>query len=100
MDDFISREAALKIPCKHCDYPDGKDLCPYKFTGCSVCYDLFELPAADVRPVVHGKWIDVDAETYTWKIRCAECGHERSMLSTQGKYPHYCENCGAQMDGE
>ena len=45
------------------------------------------------------RWIDIDTETYTWKIRCSKCGHERSMLSTRGAYPGYCENCGKKMQG-
>ena len=48
MEDYISREKALGIVCKHCDQPDNKDLCPYKFTGCHLYYDMFEFPAADV----------------------------------------------------
>lgn len=44
-----------------------------------------------------GKWIDIDAETYTWMIKCDKCGHLRSMMSTNGIYPKFCENCGAQM---
>ena len=52
----------------------------------------------DWEPVRHGHWIDIDSESYTWKVRCSECGHERSMMSTQGKYPKYCEECGAKMD--
>ena len=47
-----------------------------------------------------GEWIDVDDQTYTWKIVCSQCGHERSMMSTQGNYPNFCENCGAYMRGE
>lgn len=47
-----------------------------------------------------GKWIDMDEQSYTWKVRCSVCGHERSMMSTQGEYPNYCENCGARMDEE
>ena len=57
-------------------------------------------PVADAQPVRHGKWIDVDTQMYTWKVRCDQCGHERSMLSTQGRYPKYCEECGARMDGK
>lgn len=45
-----------------------------------------------------GKWIDMDEQSYTWKVRCSVCGHERSMMSTQGEYPNYCEDCGARMD--
>ena len=55
---------------------------------------------SDTEPVRHGKWIDIDEQSYTWKIRCSCCGHERSMLSTQGEYPKYCEGCGARMDEE
>lgn len=44
-----------------------------------------------------GHWIDIDSQLYTWKVRCDQCGHERSMMSTQGKYPRFCEDCGAEM---
>lgn len=57
-------------------------------------------PTIDAVPVRHGKWIDMDEQSYTWKVRCSCCGYERSMLSTQGTYPNYCENCGARMDEE
>lgn len=59
-----------------------------------------EVPTIDAVPVRHGKWIDIDEQSYTWKIRCSCCDHERSMMSTQGTYPNYCENCGARMDEE
>ena len=58
------------------------------------------MPTVDAVPVVHGRWIDMDSETYTWKIRCSKCGHERSMMSTGQTYPMYCEDCGARMDGK
>lgn len=57
-----------------------------------------EAPTVDAVPVKHGRWIDIDSETYTWKIRCSNCGHERSMMSTGQIYPMYCENCGTRMD--
>ena len=57
-----------------------------------------EQPTIDAEPVRHGKWIDIDEQIYTWKVRCSCCGHERSMMSTQGNYPNYCEACGARMD--
>lgn len=63
-----------------------------------LCID--EEPTLDIEPVKHGHWIDIDSESYTWKVRCSECGHERSMMSTQGKYPKYCEECGARMGKE
>ena len=62
--------------------------------------DMMPTQPVDAVPVKHGKWIDIDEQTYTWKVRCSCCGNERSMMSTQGKYPNYCEECGARMDGE
>lgn len=60
----------------------------------------YEPVSKEVQQVRHGHWIDMDEQSYTWKVRCSVCGHERSMLSTQGEYPNYCENCGARMDEE
>lgn len=57
------------------------------------------VPSAD-RP--SGHWIDIidiDIQAYTRKVRCNKCGHQRSMMSTQGVYPNFCENCGADMRG-
>ena len=50
-------------------------------------------PAADVAPVVHGRWIDDGSGI----IICPEC--ERGY-NLHAKYTHYCPNCGAKMDGE
>lgn len=41
------------------------------------------VPAADVRPVVRGQWID--------NLKCSNCG--QIDLST----PNFCPNCGADM---
>ena len=60
--------------------------------------EIDAIPTVDAVPVKHGRWIDIDSETYTWKIRCSNCGHERSMMSTGQIYPMYCENCGTRMD--
>lgn len=52
-------------------------------------------PAADVAPVVHGHWIQVDST----KCRCSRC----DIIALIALYPHgdknYCPNCGAKMDG-
>ena len=52
--------------------------------------------AADVAPVVHGHWTQVDDT----KCRCSNC----DIIALIGLYPHgdknYCPNCGAKMDGE
>lgn len=53
-------------------------------------------PAADVVPVVHGRWIQVDST----KCRCSHC----DIIALIALYPHgdknFCPNCGAKMDME
>ena len=52
------------------------------------------LPAADVQPVVHGKWVDMNTPTscYFPRYKCSVCGG-------YGNASNYCSNCGARMDG-
>ena len=56
-------------------------------------------PAADVAPVVHGRWIytRIDANCshcgFEWFASCQECG-------VCPDNTNYCPNCGARMDGE
>jgi hypothetical protein len=50
------------------------------------------IPAADVAPVVHARWID-DGRGI---IICPEC---KRGYNLHAKYTHYCPNCGAKMDG-
>ena len=55
---------------------------------------LDEIPAADVAPVVHGRW-DVMGGTKTRRI-CSKCKWD---VPEYGKFYSYCPNCGAKMDG-
>lgn len=63
---------------------------------------LNKIPAADVSPVRHGKWIEytkvIIPEPYNkweqaWK--CSECGFDDGFVAY-----NYCPNCGAKMDLE
>ena len=92
MSDLISRQAAIDAleTVKSCLVEEE-----HQFLDCLIS-DMKKLPSAEPERK-HEKWIDIDEQTYTWKIRCSCCGYERSMLSTQGKYPNYCEACGADM---
>lgn len=51
-------------------------------------------PAADVAPVVHGRWIEDDTGIMHY---CSEC-HKYNGSTTY--MPKYCPNCGALMDGK
>ena len=50
------------------------------------------IPAADVTPVVHGRWIMHDDE-FGLTCECSAC-----HIETMGD-GNYCPNCGAKMDG-
>lgn len=54
-----------------------------------------KLPAADVAPVVHGRWSTgrFNMETGNYEEQCARC---RNFSKEYGK--PYCPNCGAKMD--
>lgn len=61
---------------------------------------MSDIPAADVAPVVHGRWehtrqtIDTLGQT-----QCTNCGWWTLDPSVDGAY-HYCPTCGAKMDLE
>lgn len=51
-------------------------------------------PAADVEPVVHGRW-----KASSVLLECQNCGEIYSRLGGNGgKAWNYCPNCGASMD--
>ena len=103
MADYIEREAALATLCRDCDKivpPDEREPCRYWFTGCMEYYNIFELAAADVAPVVHGKWCHETDEDWCGggKTMCSACGYGFS----DGAYHevlefNFCPNCGADM---
>ena len=70
-----------------------------------LCDTFGDIPAADVTPVVHGRWIGIDSSF--WKpthssdipvfrktYRCSECRRRTAIAE------NYCPNCGAKMDKE
>ena len=95
MAEYISREAAIeKITAlinksgKYTAYESGAD---------DACYIVeHEVPAADVRPVVRGKWAVEDHGDYQL-IECDKC--HALMWNHQEDLPNFCYNCGADMRG-
>lgn len=55
--------------------------------------DMLKLPAADVAPVVHGRWMPFHSEAVGDVQYCSACG-----IGFDAK-TDYCPNCGAKMDG-
>ena len=86
MDEYIKRETAVRMVMA-AKWGDGSD-------GAMAMEIVASAPAADVAPVVHGRWIyDKKAQ----RPYCSVCkgyfyGATNSPMS-------YCPNCGAKMDG-
>lgn len=130
MAEYIEREAFLKsieerycLPCKEA----GKDHNGCKCRACWVddmCGEVIDASAADVAPVVHGRWIleaHDERVNYRWNVtaECSECCDEQkeiwagffpnvppciardvALISAESvKLSNYCPNCGARMDG-
>lgn len=86
MAEYIERSAAIKA-AKHAW---AKGLEPSQY--------IEALPAADVAPVVHGRWIH-DGRRIECGIdwcHCSECGKSDNFCART----NYCPVCGAKMDGE
>lgn len=95
MADYIDRQAALD-----CFTYESGDMIPETLeTGeentisvKTVKAVLRSIPAADVAPVVRGRWIFNDD---WWEFRCTNC---HKSIGNIEKYK-YCPHCGARMDG-
>lgn len=84
MKEYIEREAVEKM------LEDAQIITYGEWCGyCTEDINLGSIPAADVVPVRHGRWIVTDVVT------CSECQHfTRSEFAGRWKY---CPNCGALM---
>lgn len=86
MDEYIKRETTVRMVMA-AKWGDGSD-------GAMAMEIVASAPAADVAPVVHGRWIyDKKAQ----RPYCSVCkgyfyGATNSPMS-------YCPNCGTKMDG-
>ena len=62
----------------------------------AVCYNLQNLPAADVVEVRHGRWETAPCNG-VYDMRCSACGFAPGIRFYSSDY---CPNCGALMDGK
>ena len=93
--EYIEREAAIKAMEKaDCAViSDDADSCKADYLR-----EIIEsVPAADVVPVEHGKWIEsANFDTGFWV--CSKCGFVSEAIAAPKLY-NYCPNCGKKMDG-
>lgn len=63
---------------------------------------VLKMPAADVVPVVHGRWDDSGRYTFpsgAAAVRCTNCGCALTESEYRLNNWNYCPVCGAKMDG-
>lgn len=56
------------------------------------------IPAADVAPVVHGKWVKASDCEFCVTLKCSACRMDQPFWAKRDY--QYCPNCGAKMDLE
>lgn len=77
----------------------------YVFKWLSEEFEIEDAPAANVAPVVHGRWISwEEAGNFVPSPDRRECSvcHDAAQVLVNGfeLLSDYCPNCGAKMDGE
>lgn len=93
MKEYIERAAVEEMLESTQIISDGK-YCGY----CTEDINLSSIPAADVAPVEHGRWMDAESDDGCIVWHCSVCSYP---IKTIGGYPiyKYCPMCGARMDG-
>lgn len=104
MDEYIDRDKIINRICNEkCRTEYGK--CQKGRDGnkviLCVCDFIRLQEAADVAPVVHGRWIRPHWRNDVHCMDCSECGGEAHHQEFHGaeKYYSMCPHCGARMDG-
>lgn len=90
MTEYIDHSAAIEA-AKHA-WAKGLDPSQY----------IEALPAADVAPVVHGRWMHSRYDDFSEqfkRVKCSQCDQEAYAMAFYVVDGYYCPNCGAKMDG-
>ena len=102
MAEYIDREALLKHLQECRETSVGS--CPTFAVIAAIEAYVEGMLAADVAPVVHGKWIFGVSEVLGTSARRSVCGWSALAVDADMwlRYPghHFCGACGAKMDGK
>ena len=95
MAEYIDREALYEKAYWHGEHPDVGNPFPDGVDAIDI-KDVDAIPAADVAPVVHGRWEPGNPI-------CPVCGENKFKDLDADIWcdwqPDFCPNCGAKMDG-
>lgn len=94
MAEYIERETCVRAVMA-AKWVDGSD-------GAMAMEIVASPPAADVAPVVHGRWVHSRYEDCSEQfelVRCSQCNHEAYAMAFYVRGGNYCPVCGSKMDG-
>lgn len=97
MDEYISRKAAIAYireqseECQKAFEELGGESGIYADAYNDLAEDFYSIPAADVAPVVHGRWVPFHSEAAGDIQYCSAC-----EIGFDAK-TDYCPHCGAKM---
>lgn len=103
MDEYISCKAAIAYireqseECQKAFEELGGESGIYADAYNDLAEDFYRIPAADVAPVVHGRWEWLGPNRLVTDCMCGTC----SACKVRSKYivnTMLCPNCGAKMD--
>ena len=100
MDEYIKKETVLSIYKKWIPQLESEEDEGDR-RGVETCIAVLEdLPAADVAPVVHGRWLDTGYFSVNKSpiYLCSSCRKE--VYDYYIKEHKFCLHCGARMDGD
>lgn len=98
MAEYIEKEMALKLIADRMDMYGTYSV--ERSIYMTARQKIKNIPAADVAPVVHGKWIfDHMTGNTTYYAKCSECGTWKHFASIS-EQDEFCSKCGAKMDLE
>ena len=95
MAEYIERETLYEKAYWHGEHPDIDNPFPDGVDAIDI-KDVDAIPAADVIPVRHGRWIEHEKYTFGVMYGCSICDN---LILDNGHSWNYCPNCGAKMDG-
>ena len=88
------------------EYMDKDELLSYLYNlqdePHDIAIEIAQFPAADVAPVVHGKWISKEDDFFserTWACSACDTWFVLEDGTPEENEYNHCPHCGAKMDG-